>query len=79
MSKLKKLINLNDGKTALEILVALDFSVDQKSEYHYRINHRLDVWPSSKKFYDIKNHRKGTYDDLRTLVVSHFEDLVANR
>lgn len=65
--------NLAEGESALETLVALDFKVRQKSEYHFRINDRLDVWPSGKTTYDIRSGSKGHYDDLVEFVKNHFE------
>lgn len=68
MSKLTKIANLNAGKEALEVLVAHDYEVYQLSEYHFRINRRLDIWPSSKKWYDLKTTAKGQYEDLEKFV-----------
>lgn len=68
---LKRAKNLEGGKEALEILVAQDFEVVQLSDYHFRINGRLDVWPSSKKAYDIKSHIKKSYNDLEQFVKQH--------
>ena len=42
------------------------------SEIHFRINGRLDVWPSTKRFYDTKSHEKGSYDNLERFVIDHF-------
>lgn len=72
MNKSTRIYNLHQGQSALEILVALDFQVHQFSEYHFRIGGRLDVWPSSRKFYDIKSHQKGVYDNLERFVQKHF-------
>lgn len=60
--------NLEKGKEALEILVSWDYAVEQFSEYHFRINSRLDVWPTSKKWYDRKTGRKGEYEELESFV-----------
>lgn len=68
MKKLAKIANLSAGKDALEILVAYDYDVYQLTEYHFRVNRRLDIWPSSKKWYDLKTMMKGTYDDLEKFV-----------
>lgn len=67
--------NLTSGEEALEILVAEDFKVEQFSEYHFRINNRLDVWPSSKKSYDIKSGEKQGYTDLLRFVRFHFRSI----
>lgn len=68
MSRLTKLANLKEGEEALEILVAFDYRVIQFSPVHFRINERLDVWPSTKRWYDQKTFRKGAYDDLVKMV-----------
>jgi len=66
--KLTKQINLREGEIAFEMLVAFDYKVEQKNEYHFRINERLDVWPSTKKTYDIKSGRKYQYKDTKDLI-----------
>ena len=53
--------NLKQGESELEQLVAFDYEVFQFSEYHFRINNRLDVWPSTHKWYDTRNKQKGMY------------------
>lgn len=70
-SKRRKRANLNKGEAELEELVAFDYQVVQLSPYHFRINSRLDVWPSSKRWWDTKTFRKGDYDDLVSFVKSH--------
>lgn len=65
--KSKKRADLKKGEEDLEILVALDYQVQQFSEYHFRINNRLDIWPSSKKWC-LPGQKSGTYTDLQALV-----------
>lgn len=59
---------LREGESELEELVAFDYEVVQLSDYHFRINGKLDVWPSSKKWYHTRTHRKGNYKSLKLLV-----------
>jgi len=66
--KAQRALNLSQGEFALERLVAFDYRVSQFSEYHFRVNERLDIWPTSKKYYDQKTMRKGEYDDLEDFV-----------
>lgn len=66
--KLRRAENLSKGKYDLEVLVSYDYKVEQFSEYHFRINNRLDVWPTSKKYYDQRTMRKGEYDGLEKFV-----------
>lgn len=66
--KLRKAQNLETGYAELDILAAYDYDVRELSEYHYRIEGRLDVWPSSKKWYDRVLKSSGEYLDLLQLV-----------
>jgi len=65
--------NLAKGESALESLVAWDYRVVQFSEYHFRVNERLDVWPSSKKWFDTKTGRKGDYEELVSFVKGYLK------
>jgi hypothetical protein len=70
-----KLRNLRQAEDDFGRLVAYDHEILQLDEgYHFRINGRLDVWPSTKKWYDIKSHAKGEYENLFTFVMLRFED-----
>jgi hypothetical protein len=75
MKNKNKKRKLEHGLEDLDILAALDFRVKQFSPYHFRINERLDVWPSSKSCYDILAHRKQGYTDLARFVQYYFEHL----
>lgn len=35
----------------LEILEAHDYKILHFSEYHFRINDKLDVWPTARKYF----------------------------
>jgi hypothetical protein len=65
--------SLKKGEEELEILVARDYEVRQMSEYHFRINGRLDVWPSTRKWYDLRSRRKGSYKSLAALAKEHLK------
>ena len=71
--KAQKKRNLEQGEEALDILAALDFRVKQFSPYHFRINERLDVWPSSKSTRDLQLKTKEGYTDLVEFVRHHFK------
>lgn len=71
MTKHEKKYNWQLGTAALEQLVAEDYQVHPFSDIHFRINWRLDVWPSTRKYYDTRTHQKGEYRDLKTFVKSH--------
>jgi hypothetical protein len=68
--------NLAQGKEDLEQLVALDFDVVPFSPYHFRINGRLDVWPSSKKWFDKSTGRHNSYDSLIPFVQDFFTSTI---
>lgn len=72
MSKATKQANLEIGYEEVDILIAQDHEVRQFDDYHFRINRRLDVWPSTKKWYDTWTKRTGTYRTLMDLVKEHF-------
>lgn len=63
-----------EGLDALECLVAWDFKVQPFSAIHFRVNDRLDLWPSTRKWYDTKSHRKGSWEgDLEEFVKSYLK------
>lgn len=64
MNKETKKKNWQEGTEALEILVAQDYEVQAFSDIHFRINRRLDVWPSTKKWWDSRKNKTGVYDEL---------------
>lgn len=66
--------NMFLAEEAFEILAAYDNVIIQLSEHHFRINDRLDVWPSTKKYYDLKSHIKGDYGDLVGFVMTWFQE-----
>lgn len=73
-NKLLKKRNLSAAEEAFEILAAYDHDIRQLSPYHFRVNKRLDIWPSSKKAYDLRSHRKFEYDDLVDFVMTYFSE-----
>lgn len=70
MTKAAKRKNWEEGTEALENLVSYDYEVHSFSDIHFRINRRLDVWPSTKRWYDHKSMRKGEYQNLEAFVKS---------
>lgn len=50
--------DISDIQEEWDILAAYDMHIAQLSEYHFRIDGHLDVWPTSRKAYDIISHRK---------------------
>ncbi len=68
MNKQIKKQNWQEGTDDLENLVAWDYKVVPFSDIHFRINDRLDVWPSTRKWYDMKTKRTGQYQKLESFV-----------
>lgn len=74
---------MNEPKTAIDAheeslltrieailnLRALGYDVIAKTEYHYRINDRLDVWPVRNRWHDLKTRERGGCGSLPALVV----------
>jgi hypothetical protein len=56
--------NLKTSEEEFEVLAACDHVIQQFSPLHFRIDGRVDVWPSTKKWYDRITFRKGSYTDL---------------
>lgn len=44
------------------------YDVVQKSEYHFRVNDRLDLWPIHNRWHDLKTHERGGANDLAVFV-----------
>lgn len=66
--------NLNAAFDVLDILVAYDYRVEIfHNELHWKINGTLNVWPSTRKYYNDKTGERGVYDDLVRLVRGMFE------
>ena len=39
------------------------FIVEQKSEYHFRIDNVLDLWPTHNRYHDLRTNQRGGYKD----------------
>lgn len=44
------------------------FRVEQKSEYHFRINGVLDVWPTNNRWHYLKENSRGGYPHVNALI-----------
>ncbi len=60
---MKKRFDTSGIEDQLEILNSFDYSISNLTPFHIRINNTLDVWPSSRKAYDIKAHGHGSWRD----------------
>lgn len=70
MNKFEKYANLRNGEEELEMLVAQDYSVQQFSPIHFRINNQLDVWPTTQRYYHLITKKKGIYTSITELARS---------
>jgi hypothetical protein len=57
----------------IEQLKSLGYQIKKFTDYHYRINDILDVWPSKRKFHSIPTDERGNYDTLLSLVNAFFD------
>jgi len=62
-------------KRAAEILALADqgFSVECVTEYQYRINGRLDLYPTHNRYHDVLKNRRGGYRNATEFVKSFFK------
>ena len=44
------------------------YEVEQKTEYHFRINGRVDVWPIHNRWHDLKTQERGGAKNLAIFV-----------
>lgn len=44
------------------------YVVVKMTEYHYRINGRLDLYPTNRRFHDLKDGERGSYRDALLIV-----------
>ncbi len=49
-------------------LKAQGYDVEQKTEYHFRINGRLDLWQIHNRWHDIKTNERGGAKNLAIFV-----------
>ena len=50
------------------------YDIEKKSDYHFRINKCLDVWPIHNRWHDIKNDRRGGYKSITIFVDNFFKE-----
>lgn len=50
MSAITKIINLREANEQAVELEDEGHTIERFTDYHWRIDGRIDVWPSSKKF-----------------------------
>lgn len=54
----------------LDILAAYDYKVEPLTDYQFRINGVIDLYPVNKKWHDLRSGRRGTYKELVSFIQS---------
>jgi hypothetical protein len=54
----------------LEILTAYDYQVEPLSDYQFRINGTIDIYPVNKRWHNIRSGKRGTYNELVSFIQS---------
>ena len=49
------------------------YNIEKKTQYQYRINGMLDIYPQNKRYHDIKNNKRGDYNDMIKFVNNFFK------
>lgn len=48
--------------------LAPEYKIEKKSEYHYRINDVLDVFPVNNKYHVLALNKRGKYNNINNLL-----------
>jgi hypothetical protein len=59
---------------ALLALRAEGYEIEKKTEYHFRVNGRLDVWPTHNRYHDIRTGKRGGYPDIVRFIKRFFKN-----
>lgn len=57
----------------IERLRALGHEIEEKTDYHFRVNGTLDVYPVNRRYHDIKKNERGGYRDVINFVQKYFK------
>jgi hypothetical protein len=58
---------VDEGKK-IEALIAKGFKIQKFTDFHFRINSKVDVWPSKGKYWVLGTQIKGKYYKLEDLL-----------
>ena len=70
--KTRRLERLPKRTEEILSLSKLGFKVEQKTEYQFRINDRLDLYPIHNRYHDIEKNRRGGYKNVCEFVNRFF-------
>lgn len=59
---------LESGTKNIEAVKAAGYSVDEKTSYQFRVENRLDLFPTNRRYHDIKKNERGHYDSALKIV-----------
>jgi len=48
------------------------YEVEWKSEYHFRVNGRMDLWPIHNRWHDLRTQERGGAPDLADFIRARF-------
>jgi hypothetical protein len=68
MNRERKQERLSRRTDEIEALEQHGYTVRALTEYQFRINEQLDVYPTRKRFHHIKTQKRGSYTSLLDLV-----------
>lgn len=52
---------MEKGQKYIQGLIDAGLTVQKLTDYQYRINSRLDIYPRNKRYHDIKTNKRGSY------------------
>mgnify|MGYP006921294814 CR=1 FL=1 len=55
-------------------LVSLGYNVKRFTEYQFRVNDRVDVYPVNRRWHDIKENKRGDYEDIFAFCEKFFKE-----
>lgn len=58
----------SDNTESLLALEGLGFQVQPLTEYHFRINGVLDLFPTNRRFHNLRTGQRGSYNDVKAFV-----------
>lgn len=59
----------------LDHLLELAYEVQEFTPYHFRIEGVLDIYPTNKKYHDLRTGKRGYYNDLNEFVYKKCADI----
>jgi len=58
-------------------LIEAGYTIIKKTEYHFRVNGRLDIYPKNARWHDIAKQKRGSFHgkNLATFVRKYFGEI----